>query len=243
MKTPFIVFEGADGAGTTTQAKALVERLRGMGIPVQLTAEPTYGPVGAMIRANLRANVDDLSWRVMTHLFAADRCWHIENEIRPLLEQGTVVVCDRFYHSTVVYQGLAEGGGRERMRALACEVRAGVASRFHTLGVSWWIEPTMTFVLNGPVDVLWDRVISRGGRPDQYEKPEFHKQVVEAYQSFGWDSVLECGTLRMIDGTQALNEVANACWKYIQWNFTPEARDEWKLERNERHTEQWRAVP
>lgn len=237
MKTPFIVFEGADGAGTTTQARLLVDRLRNMGIPAVYMAEPTFGPVGATIRANLRANLGDLSWRVLFHLFSADRCWHIENEIRPALEEGIVVVCDRFYHSTVVYQGLAEGGDRERMRALACEVRSGVASRYRTLGVSWWIEPTMTFVLNGPANVLWDRVVARGGYPDLFEKKEFHNQVVEAYQSFGWDSILEVGTLRMIDCTQAPEAVANMCWKFIQWHFSPEARAEWKLDRNERHTE------
>jgi dTMP kinase len=222
MRAPFIVFEGADGAGTTTQATRLVDRLRGMGIAAQETAEPTSGPFGRVLREYLQGG-EHLSWRGLAHAFAADRCWHVEHVIRPLLRQGIVVVCDRFYHSTVVYQGLSEEGNRERMRDLAREVMAGVPCGYAPPEVPWWVDPDVTFILDGPAEVFWQRVLARGGAPDRFEKQEFHKKVVAAYHRFGWDVALASEPVKLIDGTLSADAVEEAVWADLERGITPAA--------------------
>lgn len=102
MKGVFIVLEGPDGAGTTTQATLLAERLKKEGCDVLLTAEPTDGPIGKWIRLQLKDNTG-LTPLSLQLLFCADRAWHIEYVIQPALEQGKIVVCDRYAPSTIVY--------------------------------------------------------------------------------------------------------------------------------------------
>lgn len=221
MRPPFIVFEGADGAGTTTQAQLLVDRLCERGIAVKQTAEPTQGPIGKLLRAYLRDGARSLSWRGLAHLFAADRCWHVEREIRPRLAQGYVVVCDRFHLSTVVYQGLSEGGGYDQMGILAREIRAGVPGGHHAPEVAWWVEPAVTFVLDGPAEVFWQRVMARGALRDRFEEQDFHRQVVAAYHRFGWDVALDAGVIKVIDGAQAAEDVEAAVWAALEQVLVP----------------------
>ena len=108
----FIVFEGIDGAGTTTQARALVSWLGTRGIKAVYTGEPSEGPIGSMLRNALRGRVVPgtvpgvLDPRVIALLFAADRVDHVLYDIRPSLERGLWVICDRFVCSSLAYQGL-----------------------------------------------------------------------------------------------------------------------------------------
>lgn len=103
---PFIVFEGIDGAGTTTHSKALVERLNERGIPATWTCEPTKTPIGVFIRELFeRKHGDQLpTWRTMALLFQADREQHCFDIAEA--RETHVVVCDRFILSTLVYQPL-----------------------------------------------------------------------------------------------------------------------------------------
>jgi dTMP kinase len=225
VRAPFIVFEGADGAGTTTQAQLLVDRLCEMEISVKITAEPTQGPIGKLLRAYLRDGARPLSWRGLAHLFAADRCWHVEREIRPWLEQGHVVVCDRFHLSTVVYQGLSDWGDVARMRDMAREIRSGVLDGYNAPEVPWWVEPDVTFVLDGPATEFWDRVVARGGTRDRFEQQAFHEKVVAAYHRIGWDVTLGGGVIKMIDGTQRVEVVADAVWAALEQRLVAGARE------------------
>ena len=110
----FIVLEGIDGAGTTTQARRLAEWLEAQGRVVMLTAEPTDGPVGQIIRQILQGRLTrgDTGEPVaadettMALLFAADRSYHLQNIILPALGAGKVVVSDRHYISSVAYQSV-----------------------------------------------------------------------------------------------------------------------------------------
>ena len=110
----FIVLEGIDGAGTTTQARRLAEWLEAEGREAVLTAEPSAGPVGQIIRQILQGRltrgdtgeavaVDETA---MALLFAADRSCHLQNTIQPALDAGKVVVSDRHYLSSVAYQSV-----------------------------------------------------------------------------------------------------------------------------------------
>jgi dTMP kinase len=112
----FLVLEGLDGAGTTTQAARLCAALRREGRKVHLTAEPSGGPVGALIRQVLRGRIgggaggrEDFDPRALALLFAADRLDHVNVEIAPKLAAGIDVVCDRFTLSSLAYQGAALG--------------------------------------------------------------------------------------------------------------------------------------
>jgi dTMP kinase len=102
----FIVFEGIDGSGKSTQARLLAARLQDAGVPVHQTAEPTNGPVGTLIRNGFNRRVD-LDDRVIASLFVADRLDHITNAhdgMLGIVERGTTVLCDRYHLSSQAYQ-------------------------------------------------------------------------------------------------------------------------------------------
>jgi dTMP kinase len=122
----FVVLEGLDGAGTTTQSRLLAERLRAEGRKVHLTAEPSTGPIGALIRQVLTGRIgggrggrDGFDRAALALLFAADRKDHFHTEIAPKLADGVDVVCDRFTLSSLAYQGadLGDMGWVEALNA------------------------------------------------------------------------------------------------------------------------------
>jgi len=140
----FVVLEGLDGAGTTTQARLLGEELRSAGRRVLVTAEPSRGPVGALVREVLGRRLRGpggtaFDPAALALLFAADRLAHLAAEVVPSLERGVDVVSDRFTLSSLAYQGLTTGevGWVEAVNARATapdlvvflRVRAAVAFR------------------------------------------------------------------------------------------------------------------
>jgi dTMP kinase len=116
----FIVFEGGEGAGKTTQVKLLADTLRAArpGHEVVTTAEPGGTDLGARIRA-LVLDCEAMDPRAETLLYLADRAEHIARVIRPALERGATVISDRFHDSTLVYQGYARGLGLHRIEELS----------------------------------------------------------------------------------------------------------------------------
>ncbi|MBI5251215.1 MAG: dTMP kinase [Desulfomonile tiedjei] len=111
-KPLFIVFEGIDGSGKSTQARMLADYLTSRGLPVLLTAEPSEGPIGSQIRSlKCRAEPEEEA-----RLFTEDREDHLRRTIIPALEQGSTVICDRYVYSSAAYQG-ARGIPVERILA------------------------------------------------------------------------------------------------------------------------------
>lgn len=104
----FICIEGLDASGKTTQARRLVRNLRQKGIDAVYTTEPSSGKVGRLIRRYVLDRKRRVLIAVEALLFAADRVEHVETEIKPALEKGKVVVCDRYVYSTLAYQGAAD---------------------------------------------------------------------------------------------------------------------------------------
>ena len=100
----FIVFEGLDGSGKTTQIQRLADRLAAAGQSCHITCQPSGHPVGQLIRRALRGDFA-VENETMALLFAADRCQHLAAEITPTLARGTYVLCDRYYYSSLAYQG------------------------------------------------------------------------------------------------------------------------------------------
>lgn len=106
----FITFEGVEGAGKSTQIELAVQWLRDRGVLVHVTREPGGGPLSERIRALILDTFDDPPTdRAELLLMLAARAQHVERVIRPMLSAGRTVVCDRFYDSTVAYQGFARG--------------------------------------------------------------------------------------------------------------------------------------
>ena len=104
MSGKFIVFEGIDGAGKSTQVALLTERLSSLGHEVHLTAEPTATASGKAIREALSGSVKKSECEMAT-MFVLDRIAHSKNEIAPLTSDGKIVISDRYYYSTLAYQG------------------------------------------------------------------------------------------------------------------------------------------
>lgn len=140
----FIVFEGLDGSGKSTQAGILAEQLRTSGHHVVLTREPGDSRIGPEVR-RIVLHGGDLDPRAEALLFAADRADHVASVIRPALADGSVVLCDRYVDSSVAYQGVGRGLGVDAVAAL---------SEFAVAG----LHPHLTIILDIPVDEVRRRV-------------------------------------------------------------------------------------
>lgn len=161
----FVVFEGGEGCGKSTQARRLSDRWGAL-----LTFEPGGTDVGQRLREILLSpETGDLDPRAEALLMAADRAHHVATKIRPALHRGKDVVCDRFVGSSLAYQGHARGLGIEEVRAL---------STFATDG----LVPDLVLLLVVPPDVAAIR-LAAAGKPDRLEAAgdEFHRKVAEAY--------------------------------------------------------------
>ncbi len=171
----FIVLEGIDGSGTTTQAKRLTEELARRGRSVVATWEPSTGPVGQLIRRALRHELarDDggqreLSWETLALLFAADRADHVESVIRPALDAGLIVVSDRYDLSSLTYQ------------SLTAPEPDGALAWIRTLNARA-VRPDLTLVLDVAGDVAEVRRASRGGPAELFEVTELQRRLAALY--------------------------------------------------------------
>jgi dTMP kinase len=156
-----ITFEGPEGAGKSTAMAALSERLRSQGINVLTTREPGAGYLGEQIRSILLEGAD-VDPKCELLLFLADRANHVSTVIRPAIEEGAIVLCDRFTDSTVVYQGYVQGIDPEFIRA---------ANLFATGG----LFPDFTILFDLEPQVGLSRLHSRD-RIDR-QPLEFHQRV------------------------------------------------------------------
>jgi dTMP kinase len=166
----FIVLEGADGAGTTTQAELIRSSLAAEGIHAQVTAQPSNGPIGTLLRSVLRGKItrEDgrrIGGRAIAALFAADRSEHIESLIEPLLSAGVHVICDRYYHSSFAYQGLEVG----------LDYVAAVNAPMKT--------PDLIMFVDVDVDIALQRRDSRALEQELYEVEAIQSRLREAYHT------------------------------------------------------------
>ncbi|ATE65270.1 dTMP kinase [Rhizorhabdus dicambivorans] len=172
MAGRFITLEGGEGVGKSTQAKALAAALRSRGIDVVQTREPG-GSEGAeaIRRLLLEGGADRWNARAEALLFAAARADHVARTIRPAVEAGQWVVCDRFLDSSIAYQGGADGLGDKAIRDL------------HAIGSENFL-PDRTLLLDMPVDDASFRQAAAGiGQSDRFEKREgaFHDRVKASF--------------------------------------------------------------
>ena len=195
----FITLEGGEGAGKSTQARLLAERLRDAGHDVVLTREPGGAPGAEVLRGLLLSG--DVAWSLPaeTLLHFAARAEHVERLIRPALARGAWVVCDRFYDSTMVYQGYALDGDR-----------AAIATLSRLLG----FVPDLTLVLDVPVCVSVERMRARGLAADRYERlgEGFFARVREGFLAV---AVAEPQRCVVIGAEGAAEAVAAEIWRQV----------------------------
>ncbi|MFV3416108.1 dTMP kinase [Pseudomonas nitroreducens] len=189
----FITLEGPEGAGKSTNREYLAERLRERGIEVQLTREPGGTPLAERIR-ELLLDPSDEKMAVDTELllvFAA-RAQHIAEVIRPALERGAVVLCDRFTDATYAYQGGGRGLPVERIAQLESFVQGG-------------LRPDLTLVFDLPVEIGLSRAAARG-RLDRFEQEG--RAFFDAVRNTYLDRArAEPARYRILDAAQSLADV------------------------------------
>jgi dTMP kinase len=149
----FVTFEGVDGSGKSTQARLLAERLASHGRDVVATREPGGTELGERIR-ELLLHSDEVAPWAEAALFAASRAQHVAEVIRPALERGATVLCDRYVDSSLAYQGIARGLGLEAVLELNLAAVGGLL-------------PDKTFLLLVDPRVAWARM---GRSPDRIER-------------------------------------------------------------------------
>lgn len=194
----FVVIEGLDGAGTTTQAALLTDRLRAEGHAVTCTREPSDGPVGVLIRQMLGRRVvcrdgSSVGRETLALLFAADRLDHIANEIEPALAGGSWVISDRYYHSSFAYQGDVDDSDHfdfDWVRALNGRARV----------------PDVTIYLDAPPDVCLGRIADRGHR-DIYETREKLERLSRRYAEINAALIAAGERVVSIDGTGSVDAI------------------------------------
>jgi dTMP kinase len=199
MSSLFLVLEGIDGAGTTTQARAVADALRARRVPVHTTAEPSSGPVGSLLRLMLTGRVTGASWQQMALLFAADRADHLDSEILPNLREGVTVISDRFDHSSVAYQAISASADG----ALDLDVVAWIRglNRFAR-------RPDLTVVLDVPAAIAAERRRARSGRTELFDDDALQARLCAFYadleQHFPGEHIAH------VDGTQSPADVTAA---------------------------------
>lgn len=167
MKGLFITFEGADGCGKTTQLNLLAKHLQERGFEVLITREPGAVGLGEKIREILLNYDGEVSSNCEAFLFLADRAQHIDIIVKPAIETGKIVLCDRHTDSTIAYQGYGRGVDLERLKMLNNLATSGV-------------KPDLTFVFDIDAETSLKRV---GKDKDRMESAglDFFKKVRNGY--------------------------------------------------------------
>lgn len=195
----FITLEGGEGAGKSTQAALLADRLIADGRAVLRTREPGGAPGAEVLRGLLLGGTVEWSTAAETHLHFAARAEHLARTILPALAEGTIVVCDRFADSTMAYQGYGLGADRALI--------AGLTKLLP-------IQPTLTLLLHVRPTTGASRIASRPGAPDRYERLDaaFHARVAE-----GYDALADAAPERFvrIDGEGEVSEIAARVWSAV----------------------------
>ncbi|MCW5937059.1 MAG: dTMP kinase [Fimbriimonadaceae bacterium] len=183
----FVTLEGPEGSGKTTLVRGLAQELGACGYKVLATREPGSGKFGAAVRG-LLLHGEDILPTTELFLFLADRAQHVATTLRPALEEGTVVLCDRFTDSTVVYQGYGRGLDLDELRRMN-EIASG------------GLKPELTLLLDLPPESGLDRIKDKD-RIDN-EGIEFHKRVREGFHA---EAKAEPGRWVVIDASRPPEE-------------------------------------
>jgi dTMP kinase len=204
----FITFEGGEGAGKSTQARLLERSLEERGINAVRTREPGGSPGAEEIRS-LLVEGEPERWTALTEtlLFLAARSDHIARLIKPSLESGKWVVCDRFSASTLVYQGIARGVGVDTVNTLQNAIPG-------------MVFPDLTIILDVTPEIGLTRVGTRAEDVEtRYEKfdGKFHETLRTAFRELSESQNHNCV---LVDGGREPEIVADKIWQIVQKRFS-----------------------
>ncbi len=210
MRGRFISFEGGEGAGKSTHSKLLAERLQDAGIEVVVTREPGGSPGAEIIRhIILSGAAKPLGAEAETMLFASARDDHLRTTIRPALERGAWVLCDRFANSTRVYQGIVG------------DVDLWLIQELERITVGETV-PDLTFVLDLPAEVGLARAGQRRGsaHADRFESEgvDFHEKLRAGFRTLAQSEPDRCV---LIDVTAPRSDVAQQIWSIVETRLNP----------------------
>lgn len=203
----FIVFEGLDGAGTTTQAERLAQWLRHQDLQVELTKEPSNGPVGAALRQAIEGRVT-LDPVALSLAFASDRVDHLFNEyngVEKMLAEGRWVVCDRYVLSSLAYQASDRVGHRWLL-----EIN------------SYAIEPDMTIFLDADPEVCLDRIAARSSTTELFHHGDHLLIARRNYQQIEVEPRF-LGRFVVVDANDAIEQVFENVCTAVTPLFAPRA--------------------
>ncbi len=205
LRGRFVTFEGGEGSGKSTQIKMLAERLNGARLPTIVTREPGGSAGAEVIRHLVLSGMGRLLGpETESLLFAAARDDHVNQVIKPALERGTWVLCDRFTDSTRVYQGKL---GKVDPKLLRAMERVTIGD----------LKPDLTLILDVPVAVGLQRAIKRRGAAvaDRFEEEGlgFHEQLREAYRQIAADDPGRCA---LIDANADAETVGARVWTALR---------------------------
>ena len=196
----FITFEGGEGSGKSSQARALYRRLQKLAIPALLTCEPGVTPLGKRIARLLKWTPDiDISPVAELLLFNVSRAQLVTEVVRPALESGKVVICDRYADSTTAYQGYGRGLD---MTTVTAANKAGMTG----------LMPDLTVLLDVPVKEGLAR--KQGKKQDRFEQEDiaFHQRVREGYRKL---AAAEPERWLVIDAEKSREEIAEIIWQRV----------------------------
>ena len=203
----FITFEGSEGCGKSTQVQRLAARLEKNGVAFLRTREPGGTPIGEKIRDLLQFAPESAAMHPETELllFEASRSQLVREVIEPALARGALVLSDRFYDSTTVYQGVAR------------QLEPDVVARLNQFAVGN-CRPDVTFVLDVDVATARARMLRRvrpASAPDRMEQEpaEFYERVCAAYREL---AAREPERVRLIDGARTIDEIETEIWQALQ---------------------------
>lgn len=209
MEGTFITLEGPDGSGKSTQAVLLSEKLRRLGLPVLLTREPGGTTLGLTLRKILLDPANKLAVMTEVLLMAADRAQHVEEVIRPALQNNMIVICDRYVDSSLAYQGFG----------LLQDVAQVKAINEAAIGGLW---PHLTLLLDVETEIGLQRHAAastrraRGEGLDRIEQRdlEFHRRVRQGYSEL---QACDPQRFRMVDTTElGVDDVARKVWQIVK---------------------------
>ncbi len=203
----FISFEGTEGCGKSTQVKLLAERLTQAGHRVRVLREPGGTPIGEEIRHTLKHSEHNAAMTPEAELLLmnASRAQLVREVIRPALAAGEIVVCDRFYDSTIAYQGYGRGLDLAQVRAI---IDFAVGDT----------RPDLTLLLQVSPEVsaarLHSRYAGQAAVRDRFEEADraFFKRAEQGFEAI---AAAEPGRLRVIDGGAAVEVVAERIWGLV----------------------------
>jgi dTMP kinase len=208
----FITFEGTEGSGKSTQLQLLADRIRQLQLPVRLLREPGGTPIGEEIRHTLQHSGRNHAMTPEAELLLlnASRAQLVSEVIRPALRNGEVVLCDRFYDSSIAYQAYGRGLDRTMVRqVIAFAVKE--------------IKPELSFLLRIPVEVSEARRQLRNSANPPGERAT-RDRMEEAGRDFfrrveaGFDAIAaeEPDRFIVIDGTESIEVIAGAIWQRVK---------------------------